>query len=78
MKKDKSIETRFKSEVLVDYMKKHNLSKEAFAKLCDIKMTKLEKLLSGNCKVDINSVVRVIDVLNVSLDSTVDTTSKQL
>lgn len=53
------------TKIIYDYMKKHNLTKNQFAKLCKISVTTLNKVLRGFNYLRISIVYNLLVTLNV-------------
>ncbi len=54
--------------ILKNYMQQNHLTKKLLAQKCDISLYSLNKLLSGNKKIKITTVIKVAITLNIKID----------
>lgn len=63
--KRKQIKYTLNVQIIYDYMKKHNLDKQQFSKLCNFSVNTLNKVLSGFTKIRFNTLFNLLRVLKV-------------
>lgn len=56
-----------KTELIEKYIKDNNLSMTAFCKKCKIGLSVYKKIMSGSLKIRINSIVKIVKVLNIEI-----------
>lgn len=57
------------TELILDYMKDNGLSKAAFCRQCKISTGTLQKLLSGNYKINVIVLFKIARVLNIEISA---------
>lgn len=53
------------TQLIYEYMKQHNLSKTAFAKICGISLCKLNNVLAYKKRIKATTLVKIVKVLGV-------------
>lgn len=57
----------YKTELILNYMKENNLSKNAFSKKCGINPQILNKILNNQMNFDCNALFKVARVLKIEI-----------
>lgn len=58
-------------KLITEYMKKHNLTKEGFAKLCRFELEEVELILKNSAKVPLYQLVRISKIMQVKYENVV-------
>ena len=58
-------------KLIEEYMKKNNLTKEGFAKLCRFEVSEVELILKNSAKVPLYQLVRISKIMQVKFENVV-------
>lgn len=58
-------------KLIEEYMKKHNLTKESFAKLCRFTLEEVDLILKNSIRVPLYQLVRISKIMQVKFENVV-------
>ena len=58
-------------KLIEEYMKKHNLTKEEFAKLCRFTLEEVDLILKNSVRVPLYQLVRISKIMQVKFENVV-------
>ena len=58
-------------KLIEEYMKKHNLTKEEFAKLCRFTLEEVDLILKNSVRVPLYQLVRISNIMQVKFENVV-------
>ena len=58
-------------KLIEEYMKKHNLTKEGFAKLCRFTLEEVDLILKNSVRVPLYQLVRISKIMQVKFENVV-------
>ena len=58
-------------KLITEYMKKHNLTKESFAKLCRFTLEEVDLILKNSVRVPLYQLVRISKIMQVKYENVV-------
>jgi len=70
------MEQLIKTELITEYIKNHNMGKNAFCKLCKISVGTLNKILSNSTNIRILALFKIARVLNMEICNFLNDTRK--
>ena len=56
-----------KTEIIENYMKEHNLSKNKFCKMCNVNIQTLNKILKNDFRFRVNALFKIARVLKIEV-----------
>lgn len=57
----------FRTEIIEEYKKKHNLSNAEFCKICNISQSTLNRVISHDKNLPLRYAINIIKTLNITL-----------
>ena len=59
------MEEIFNKELILNYLKEHNINEQTFCKMCKIPDDTITKIIDNNLDIDIFDIARIVKFLNI-------------
>ena len=59
------MEEIFNKELILNYLKEHNITEQIFCKICKIPDDTITKIVNNNLDIDVLDIARIVKFLNI-------------